>query len=211
MPEPVRGRSFAVVMAAFLGSEADGRELLRPLRALGPEMDTFAMQPPVALSELAMDPRDPLPFRMRARARRRAAERPRSRTSRGSAGPARRSRCVQLRHMGGALGRRAPGAGARATLPGEICVFGLGVVPDAAAEPAVRAELDALSAAVAPHRAGDYPNFVEEPADASAFFDTGTWERLRRSRRSTTPRTCSGATTTSRRPESTANRKRHDP
>ena len=29
LPEAVRGQSFAVVMAAFLGSEADGRELLR--------------------------------------------------------------------------------------------------------------------------------------------------------------------------------------
>ena len=36
LPEAIRGRSFAVVMAAFLGSEADGRELLRPLRRLGP-------------------------------------------------------------------------------------------------------------------------------------------------------------------------------
>src|SRR4051794_19854767 len=65
LPEAIRGRSFTVVKAAFLGSEADGRELLRPLRELGPGMDTFAMQPPVALSELAMDPRDPLPYRFR--------------------------------------------------------------------------------------------------------------------------------------------------
>jgi hypothetical protein len=43
----------------------------------------------------------------------------------------------------------------------------------------VVAELDAVSAALAPHRAGDYPNFVEEPADASTFFDAGTWARLR--------------------------------
>jgi hypothetical protein len=86
---------------------------------------------------------------------------------------------TQLRHMGGALARREPGAGARATLPGEISVFAVGLVADAATEPVVHAELDALSATVAPHRVGDYPNFVEEPADASAFFDAETWERLR--------------------------------
>ena len=28
-------------------------------------------------------------------------------------------------------------------------------------------------------RTGDYPNFVEQPADASAFFDADTWARLR--------------------------------
>jgi hypothetical protein len=36
-----------------------------------------------------------------------------------------------------------------------------------------------MSAAVAPCRVGDYPNFVEEPTDAGAFFDVETWERLR--------------------------------
>jgi hypothetical protein len=82
--------------------------------------------------------------------------------------------------MGGALARHEPGAGARATLPGEISMFGLGIVPEASLEPAVLSDLSALSAAVSPYRVGDYPNFVEEPVDASAFFDGETWERLRR-------------------------------
>jgi FAD/FMN-containing dehydrogenase len=30
-----------------------------------------------------------------------------------------------------------------------------------------------------PHRAGEYPNFVEVPADASRFFEPAVWERLR--------------------------------
>jgi FAD/FMN-containing dehydrogenase len=178
LPEVVRGRSFAIVMAAHLGSEADGRELLRPLRELGPAMDTFAMQPPAALGELAMDPPDPLPY-WTAHALvdelSGAAIEDIARVS----GPGSTLVLTQLRHMGGALARREPGAGARATLPGEISVFAVGLVADAAAEPVVHAELDALSAAVAPHRVGDYPNFVEEPTDASAFFDAETWERLR--------------------------------
>src|SRR5688500_3973160 len=62
VPAFARGRSFAVVMAAFLGSEAEGRALLRPLRDLGPARDTFAMVPPVVLGDLAMDPLDPLPM-----------------------------------------------------------------------------------------------------------------------------------------------------
>ena len=45
IPEPVRGKSFVVVEAAFIGSEEDGAELLRPLRELGPVMDTFATIP----------------------------------------------------------------------------------------------------------------------------------------------------------------------
>jgi FAD/FMN-containing dehydrogenase len=178
IPEAFRGRPFAIAMAAFLGSEADGRELLRPLRALRPGIDTFAMQPPVALSELAMDPTDPLPFHsthalvdaLPATAIEDVAQ---------LARPGSTLALIQLRHMGGALARREPGAGARATLPGEICVFGIGIPPDASAEPAVVAELNALSDAVAPYRAGDYPNFIERPADASTFFDGETWKRLR--------------------------------
>jgi hypothetical protein len=139
-------------------------------------MDTFAMVPPAALGELAMDPRDPLPYRS---AHALLDEAPIDDIVR-IAVPGSPLALVQLRHMGGALARREPDAGARATLPGEICVFGLGVVPDAAAEPAVRSELAALSAAVAPQRVGDYPNFVEHPVDASGFFDPGTWQRLRR-------------------------------
>src|SRR4051812_35942567 len=62
VPAFARGRSFAVVMAAYLGRAAEGASLLRPLRDLGAERDTFAMVPPVVLSDLAMDPLDPVPF-----------------------------------------------------------------------------------------------------------------------------------------------------
>ena len=178
MPEAIRGRSFAVAQAAFLGSEADGRELLAPLRALGPGMDTFAMQAPVGLSELAMDPRDPLPYRMRHAL---IDELPGAAIDdiAGIAGPGTSLAMVQFRHIGGALARRTPGAGARATLPGEIVAFALGVVPEPAAEPAVEAQIDGVIGAVAPYAVGDYPNFVEQPADASAFFEPATWRRLR--------------------------------
>ena len=44
---------------------------------------------------------------------------------------------------------------------------------------AVSEALADVDAAVAPYRAGHYPNFVEEPADASSFFDEITWARLR--------------------------------
>jgi FAD/FMN-containing dehydrogenase len=182
VPAFARGRSYAVVMAAHLGSEAEGRELLRPLRELGPERDTFASVPPVVLGDLAMDPLDPVPFHMThelvdglpdaAIDELMAKIGPES-----GRGPT--VTILQLRHMGGALARKAPGAGARATLPGEICAMALGVVMDEASDVAVRDALDDFTAAMRPHRAGLYPNFVEVPADASAFFEPPVWERLR--------------------------------
>src|SRR3712207_3365995 len=81
--------------------------------------------------------------------------------------------------MGGALGRKSPGAGARATLPGTISLLSLGVHMDEASEAAANVYLGSLDDAVRPYRAGDYPNFVGRPSDASRFFDADTWARLR--------------------------------
>ena len=78
-----------------------------------------------------------------------------------------------------ALARKVPGAGARATLPGRVCAMALGVVMDEASDVAVRDALDDFDVAMRPYRAGLYPNFVEEQADASAFFEPAVWERLR--------------------------------
>ena len=160
--------------AAFLGTEARGRELLAPLRALGPELDTFAMQPPAALGDLAMDPRDPLPFRS---AHALVDDLPAAAIDEIAriAGPGSPVALVQLRHMGGALARHTPGAGARATLPAGSACSALASGPSRS-----RPALDALAAAVGSD--GVYPNFVEEPADPSGFFDAETWARLRRAK-----------------------------
>src|ERR687886_286351 len=174
VPAFARGRSFAVIMAAYLGEEPDGRALLRRVRELGPERDTFAMVPPVVLGDLAMDPLDPVPFHLTHQL---VDELPASAVDElvakvgpeSGRGPT--VTILQLRHMGGAMARRAPGAGARATLPGEVCVMALGAVFDPAADVAVRDALADVDAAVLPHRAGDYPNFVETPVDARAFFE----------------------------------------
>src|SRR6185503_5250950 len=61
LPELIRGKSFTVVQAAYLGNESDGADLIRPLTELGPDMNTFGMVEPGALGHLAMDPEDPIP------------------------------------------------------------------------------------------------------------------------------------------------------
>ena len=182
VPAFARGRSFAVVMAAYLGSEADGRDLLWPVRDLGPVRDTFAMVPPVVLCDLAMDPMDPLPLHLTHQL---LDELPAdtidelmAKVGPGS-GRGTTVTMLQFRHMGGALARATPGAGARATLPGKVCMMALGAVMDEASDAAVRAALADIDAAVLPHRAGHYPNFVEVPTDAGAFFEPATWARLR--------------------------------
>ena len=61
VPERLRGRAFVVVEGIYAGDEADGAELIRPLRELGPELNTFATIPMPALSHLHMDPEHPVP------------------------------------------------------------------------------------------------------------------------------------------------------
>jgi FAD/FMN-containing dehydrogenase len=181
VPEPVRGGSFTVIFGAFLGSEREGAALLRPVRGLGPAMDTLAIVPPAALGDMAMDPPDPLPFVSTTAL---LGDLPSAGVDQlvSAAGPGSGSplAMVELRHMGGALARQSPGAGARATLPGSLAMLSLGVAEDEASAATARTYLESVERAVLPHRAGDYPNFVMQPTDASRFFDADTWARLRR-------------------------------
>jgi FAD/FMN-containing dehydrogenase len=182
VPAFARGQSYAVVMAAFLGSETDGASLLRPLRELGAERDTFANVPPVVLGDLAMDPLDPVPFRSTSALLDELPDQGVKALLEAAGPESGRGPTVtmlQLRQMGGALSRVEPGAGARATLPADVSLFALGAVMDEPMGEAVNSALRAVDAAIRPYRAGYYPNFVEEPADASTFFDAETWARLR--------------------------------
>jgi len=180
LPDALRGGSFVVVWGVFTGAEGEGQRLTAPVRELGPLMDTFAMVPPAMLGDLAMDPRDPLPFLsghqllddVPAEAIDALVD---------VVGPDSGATIsmVQLRHMGGALARADATAGARATLPGSICAFSLGVAPDDSSARDAQRTLSQINAALAPYRVGDYPNFVEEPTDARSFFDAEAWRRLR--------------------------------
>jgi hypothetical protein len=184
MPDPLRGGSFAVVMGAYVGPEEEGRDLLAPLHGLGPVVDTFATDSPAVLADLAMeDPAEPLPY---LGAHQLLGDLPPEGIDRllTAAGPGsragRRLDMVQLRQTGGALSRAPRGAGARATLPGSLSLFSLGVVEEHSDSAPVQEVLDGVQSALAPYRAGDYPNFVERPADARTFFDPDTWKRLTR-------------------------------
>ena len=178
VPEPVRGKSFAVVEAVFLGSQAAGEELLAPLRALGPVMDTFAMVPPVELADLHMDPRDPMPY-----ASHHALTGELDGQAIGdlvaAAGPGSGSTLasVELRHTGGALARSAPHHGALATMPGDYAVFAVGLADPASAAKTAE-DLARVEAALRPYEAGQYLNFTEQTTPAEAFFDAATTARL---------------------------------
>ena len=179
IPEPVRGQSFAVVSAAFLGSEADGTELTRPLRELGPAMDTFAMYPPVALSELAMDPPDPVPYLSDSAI---LGDLPSDAIDdlMAVAGPGSGSPLVmvELRQTGGALARSAPHHGALASLRGSFVGFSVGAVMDEASATAAQGQLALVHGALAPHAVGAYLNFAEVETDTRSAYSADAYSRL---------------------------------
>jgi hypothetical protein len=180
VPEQLRGKSFAVVEAVFIGSESEGRDLLRPLRDLGPAVDTFAMVPPVGLGELHMDPPDPVPYvsdhLLLGPLPATAIDELVAVAGPGSGSPL---VSVELRQLGGALARSAPHHGALGALPGEFAMFGVGVAADGAMTSANEAQLTRLTRALAPYDVARYLNFTEQPVPASSFFGDETLARLR--------------------------------
>jgi hypothetical protein len=180
LPEPLRGRAFVKVEAAYLGDAGTGAELTQPLRRLGPELDTFATIPPPALGQLHMDPGQPVPFQGAGAF---LADFPAAAIDAlvGLAGPDADTLLVSVEvgHMGGALARPAPGGGAQPSIDANYLLTAVGAMPAPDLAAAVRAQVRAVKDALGPWHAGyDYYNFEETPAPASAVLPPASYRRL---------------------------------
>jgi FAD/FMN-containing dehydrogenase len=152
IPDPLRGRELVLITLAFTGSEADGNELVTPLRALGnPYLDTMATIPAPALGDISGDPQDPGP----ALGNGLLVER----FGRDTAdaylelgGPGVRTPFVQLeiRQLGGALRNASPDPGAAGPLTSEALVFATGVSVDADMAARLNSAHDALQERMSP-------------------------------------------------------------
>jgi hypothetical protein len=180
IPEPLRGGSFVVVEATSLLDEAATSELLRPLRELRPAMDTFATIPIARLSSLHMDPEHPVPGAADGMLLRdfpeEAIDAIVAAAGAGSGSPL---LSVEVRHLGGALGRRQPGHGALATVEAGFAMFAVGVAMTPELGAAVRAQIEIVQAAIASWDAGrDYLNFTERRERGERLFGGTTYRRL---------------------------------
>ena len=144
VPALVRGRAFAIVEAAHLGTQEEAEELLAPLRDLVPELDTFSLVPPSALGHLHMEPQHP---EARLADDGLVGELPAEAIDDllAVAGPASQSplATVELRHASGAL----------ETLQRGFFTHAAGTPVDAASATAIEAQLALVEAALAPYGA----------------------------------------------------------
>jgi FAD/FMN-containing dehydrogenase len=185
IPEPLRGGRFAIVEAVYMGDEASGSDLLKPLRDLGPAMDTFAMVRPADIAELHMDPPQPVPYtgegQMLGRLDGEAIDR-----FVAAAGPESGSPLVsaEIRHVGGALRRPQPHHGALSTLDADYLTFAVGMVLDEETYRANRSQLDRVAEALGPYDNGRaYMNFAERRIDPARFYTPSVYRRLREVKR----------------------------
>jgi hypothetical protein len=155
--------------------------VLAPLRALAPEMDTFADMPPAGLVRLHGDPEEPVPFMSQSAILRDHGDELMDALE-AVAGPGSGSplMMVELRQLGGALGRSGEHHGALDRVDGDFALFAGSppMVPELA--PVIDAHLSKVLAAVEPYATGArYMNFAERKTDTSSAYAAATYDRLR--------------------------------
>jgi FAD/FMN-containing dehydrogenase len=176
IPEPIRGRSLVMIDGAVQGDPA----ALEPLRALGPEMDTFATVPVAALARLHQDPEEPMPF-LSDSALVEELTPAAIRALLDVAGPGSGSPLfmVELRQCGGALRRWEPTHGVAAGIDAEFVLFAGSLVFDAEMAALVKGHTRRVVDAMAPWRnPGHYLNFAEHAVDTAETYGGTAHNRL---------------------------------
>ena len=190
IPEPIRGKKWLAISAACIGSKEEGEKMIAPLLEIGePVMSTFDHVPTTALSRIAMDPEPPVPGLGHHMT---LAELPDEAvdTFVEIVGPETDSPLLlaEIRHLGGALARRADNGGALDKLDAEYVVLGIGMLMDPALRDPIEGQLDKMTDAMKPWRAeGGYFNYAERPCDVDAILPADTCERLAHVKRSWDP------------------------
>ncbi len=136
--------------------------------------------PMPALTRIHGDPEEPLPYTSGTQM---LSEFPPEAVSAfvRAAGPGSGSSLVlaELRQLGGAINRPAPGGGALSHFDGAFLAFALGMAFDQETRDRSQIHADRLIDALAPWAGGRlYLNFVEEQIDTAVAYEAGAFERL---------------------------------
>lgn len=182
LPPFLSGRELVVIDGAILEHDAEAERLLAPLRALRPELDTFARIPAPALLGVHMDPPAPTPavsdHAMLHELPDEALD-----ALLAVAGPGVRTPLMfaELRHLGGALAR--PHDAALACLDGAYALFAVSPAPNTELLELGDRATAGVVAALRPWAGGrPFSNFADRTIDASTIYEPEVWEHLLRIR-----------------------------
>jgi hypothetical protein len=180
LPPFLSGRDLVVIDGAILEDDALAAQMLAPLRALAPEMDTFGRIPAAGLLGVHMDPPEPTPsvsdHSLIGVLTQDAID-----ALLAQVGPGTQSGLLfaELRHLGGALSRPAPTGGALSHLPGSYALFCIAMAPVPEAVGPGRAATTAVVDALARwSQVGRVPTFTENKVETNSMFDGDDWARL---------------------------------
>jgi FAD/FMN-containing dehydrogenase len=178
VPQPLRGKSFALVHVYHAGDPEQADRLLAPLRALKPITDALQTAAVPALSGVHMDPDRPVPAvgdgLMLAKLPSEAID-----GLLEAVGP--QLATLELRHLEGELARDHSGSGALSSIPAKHAVFmgGFGPTPDLAA--AIEEQIEAVKQSLAPWTTPYmHLNFADSQRAPGSFWTEDAYRRLRR-------------------------------
>jgi FAD/FMN-containing dehydrogenase len=189
VPPDLRGRRLAVVDGTALGTDAEAAEVLAPLRALRPELDTFLRVPAASLVHLHLEPEGPTSAYARSALLRDVPDQA-VEALLEVAGPGSDSALAvaELRQLGGAVSRPDPRGGALDRLDGQFLLLGLGFDPDPARWQQIVDDAARLLDAVRPWQSGTlYLPMMEDQAQADSGFSPEAYARLAAARRAVDP------------------------
>lgn len=185
VPETLRGRSFTIVRGAFIGSDADGEELLRHWRTWRePEFDMWGRIPFDQIATVSNDPLDPLAALATTEWLDTIDDGlidvlTRALFDQEGGGPL---LFGEIRHAGGAISRQPEHPNAYGNRHRQHILEIVGVIPTADHRPGLETALDALRSRLAPYVAGGaYINFLdgsERIRRSAEGFEPEAWRAL---------------------------------
>lgn len=189
MPAEVRGRRLTMIDGAVLGDDATATEVLTPLRALRPEIDTMTRVPAATLVDLHLDPEGPTPAYASSTL---VSGLPDAAVAAILAAVGQGSgtalAVAELRQLGGALSQDATGGGILSSLDGQFLALGLGLDPGSGDWARQRADAARFLAAVEPWATGGrYLPMLDDAVDTRKAFTPEAHARLSEIRRSVDP------------------------
>jgi FAD/FMN-containing dehydrogenase len=179
LPGDIRGRQIVVIDAVVLAASNTASRLLAPLRALGPELDTFDECSAPSLAHLQIDPLEPTAvYANSVLLDDLPATAVEALVAAAGAGSGSELLFVELRQLGGALARPAPRGGALDHMDGSFLVLGVGL-DQGAGWAAVREDANRVLDSLQPWTADSaYLLMADETVDEQRGWSAGAWQRL---------------------------------